>query len=300
VETLSFEVGCTACTPVHTHTQGVHPGHEDELTRGRGTLDDGRGASNVNTKRAFARSRRPNGMSTFRQPFSRATYATASTATVGTTTNGGKKKAVHDALRVAIDTKKIQLEHIKPWIATRITEILNVEDEVLIGMIVVLLEETKVHANALHIREQLGTFLEKDTDDFMIELWELLISAQSNPSGIPMKFLEDKAREIERSNAAAEKMRQNQEEYASRRRRDDALGARFDERRHRPYDRRDRRSRSRSRERRRRDSKSPPPSRRERGREDSRSPPRRERERRSRWASNDGGDAPKSRRDDER
>jgi len=217
-------------------------------------------------------------MSSYRQPFSRAVYAAKKTASTS--------KPVPESLRAKVDMTKVTLEVMKPWIATRVTELLGVEDEVLIGMIIVLLEESKVHANALHIREQLSTFLEKHTDEFMVELWDLLASAQANPSGVPAKFLADKARDIERSNAAAEKMRRNQDEYA-RRKRDDARGGRFDDRRRRPYDRRDRRSRSRSRERTRRESRSPP------RREEQR------RERPSRWEVDGKGDAPKVRSADE-
>ena len=39
-------------------------------------------------------------------------------------------------------------------------------------------------------------FLEKHTSSFMKSLWELLISAQQNPLGIPGEFLEAKKEEI--------------------------------------------------------------------------------------------------------
>ena len=39
-------------------------------------------------------------------------------------------------------------------------------------------------------------FLEKHTSGFMKSLWELLISAQQNPLGIPGEFLEAKKEEI--------------------------------------------------------------------------------------------------------
>ena len=207
-------------------------------------------------------------MSSYRQPFSRAVSSTKKTAVAS-----ASARAVPESLRTKVDMTKVTLEVMKPWITVRVTELLGVEDEVLIGMIIVLLEESKVHPNALHIREQLSTFLEKHTDVFMVELWELLASAQANPSGVPAKFIAEKAQDIERSNAAAERMRKNQDEHA-RRKREDARGRRFEDRRNRPYDRRDRRSRSRSRERTRRES---------------RSPPRREqkRERSSRWEADD-------------
>lgn len=39
-------------------------------------------------------------------------------------------------------------------------------------------------------------FMEKNTPRFMKELWELLLSAQANPSGIPQQFLDEKAAEL--------------------------------------------------------------------------------------------------------
>ena len=42
-------------------------------------------------------------------------------------------------------------------------------------------------------------FLEKSTQGFILELWRLLLSAQSSVSGIPKQFLEDKKKEILRT-----------------------------------------------------------------------------------------------------
>jgi serine/arginine repetitive matrix protein 1 len=39
-------------------------------------------------------------------------------------------------------------------------------------------------------------FLEKNTMDFMKELWNLLLSAQKSSTGIPQEFLEKKKQEI--------------------------------------------------------------------------------------------------------
>lgn len=46
-----------------------------------------------------------------------------------------------------------------------------------------------------HVQIQLTGFMEKNTGKFMKELWSLLISAQSNVSGIPQQFLDQKAEE---------------------------------------------------------------------------------------------------------
>ena len=202
-------------------------------------------------------------MSAYRKPFSRAGYATG---TATTSTNAGKrgKRKLPELLYERVDVGKIELESVKPWIGTRITELLGVEDDVLIGMIGVLLEETRVHKSCEDIYAQLASFLEADAETFCVELWELLTSAQANAAkglpGIPQKFLDDKRREMERADAAYERMRDNQ------RRRDDASARRKpyrDERKNRDDGFRDRR----------RDSRSPP-----RQRERQRDP-----QRRSRW-----------------
>lgn len=39
-------------------------------------------------------------------------------------------------------------------------------------------------------------FLEKNTQQFILELWKLLLSAQDSVSGIPKQFLEQKKQEI--------------------------------------------------------------------------------------------------------
>ena len=60
----------------------------------------------------------------------------------------------------------VKVEIIKPWIATRVTELLGIEDEVLIGMIFNFLEESE-HKDGSIIYFQLLTFLEKNTAIFM-------------------------------------------------------------------------------------------------------------------------------------
>ncbi|KAG0631782.1 hypothetical protein M758_1G278900 [Ceratodon purpureus] len=113
-------------------------------------------------------------------------------------------------LDVTIDTSKVQMDVIKPWVATRVTELLGFEDEVLINFIYGMLEEKNVDGK--HVQIQLTGFMEKNTGKFMKDLWSLLISAQSNVSGIPQQFLDQKAEEtrlkkIESERIAAELQR---------------------------------------------------------------------------------------------
>ena len=39
-------------------------------------------------------------------------------------------------------------------------------------------------------------FLETKTKDFVTQLWELLVSAQSQPQGVPLQLLEAKKKEL--------------------------------------------------------------------------------------------------------
>jgi len=45
-------------------------------------------------------------------------------------------------------------------------------------------------------------FLEKHTSSFMNDLWDLLLSAQANPTGIPMQFLDKKKEELRQKGGA--------------------------------------------------------------------------------------------------
>ena len=205
-------------------------------------------------------------MSHARQPFSRGAVVTGKAA----------KKSVlkHPAeLNRAVDTRRVKWEIVKPWIATRVTELLTVEDDVLIAMIYNLLEQDVVHKSGVYVYSQLQTFLEKETDTFMRELWDLLVSANANPSGIPQRFIDEKANELRRQKELADELRRRQRESDAKAaavkrevkreiktdnddggssRRDDGdrnHNRDRDQRRDNSWERRRRRSRSRSRER---------------------------------------------------
>ncbi|ONK69399.1 uncharacterized protein A4U43_C05F22450 [Asparagus officinalis] len=59
----------------------------------------------------------------------------------------------------------MKMDVIRPWIATRVTELLGFEDEEV--------DEKKIQI-------QLTGFMEKNTGKFMKELWGLLLSVQNN------------------------------------------------------------------------------------------------------------------------
>ncbi|TDZ31151.1 PWI domain-containing protein [Colletotrichum spinosum] len=106
-----------------------------------------------------------------------------------------------------VDMQKVNLQVIKKWIASRISEILGSEDDVVIELCFNLIEGSKFpDVKALQI--QLTGFLDKDTAPFCKELWKLCLSAQTSPQGVPKELLEaKKSRPIERQmrHAAVEK-----------------------------------------------------------------------------------------------
>ncbi|KAI8364556.1 PWI domain-containing protein, partial [Blakeslea trispora] len=109
-----------------------------------------------------------------------------------------QKVRLHSHSFYCVDMKKVNLDVIKPWISNRITELLGLEDEVVIDYTCSLLEE-KVSPNDLdpkRMQINLTGFLETKTQVFIKELWNLLLSAQNSVGGIPAIFIEQKKEEL--------------------------------------------------------------------------------------------------------
>jgi len=120
-----------------------------------------------------------------------------------------------------VDMKKVKFEIIKPWITSKIVGIFGgLEDEVLIGYVFSLLEE-KQNPDPKHLQINLTGFLATDAGSFVLQLWKLLLSAQSNIGGIPTSFLEKKKEEIKQKKAEIDrlqgeigkKMEKDQQQY---------------------------------------------------------------------------------------
>ncbi|ODA81856.1 hypothetical protein RJ55_00361 [Drechmeria coniospora] len=94
-----------------------------------------------------------------------------------------------------VDTQKVNMQVVKKWIEKRITEILKNEDDVLIEMCFNLLAASR-WPDIKSLQIQLTGFLDKDTAPFCKELWNLLLSAQSSPKGVPKELLEAKKLEL--------------------------------------------------------------------------------------------------------
>ncbi|XP_061958868.1 uncharacterized protein LOC133680071 [Populus nigra] len=103
-----------------------------------------------------------------------------------------------------VDTRKMKMDVIRPWIATRVTELLGFEDEVLINFIYGLLDGKEVNGKEVQI--SLTGFMEKNTGKFMKELWTLLLSAQKNESGVPQQFLDAKEEETRKKQAEVDRI----------------------------------------------------------------------------------------------
>lgn len=115
-----------------------------------------------------------------------------------------------DTLNEPVDMRKVKLDAMKPWIHEKMTEILGFEDDVVIDYAINQLEETNT-PDPKTVQINLTGFLNaKNARLFMAELWPMLVSAQSNPHGIPEKLIEMKRQELEVVKADAEKMQQFQ------------------------------------------------------------------------------------------
>merc|ERR1711970_628621 len=97
-----------------------------------------------------------------------------------------------DTLHEPVDMRKVKLDVLKPWITERLIDILGFEDDVVIEYAINQLEETN-HPDPKMMQINLTGFLNgKKAREFMAQLWPLLVSAQSNPSGIPDQIIEAK------------------------------------------------------------------------------------------------------------
>eukprot|EP00126_Sphaerothecum_destruens_P005180 Sdes_comp18619_c0_seq1m8796 len=106
-----------------------------------------------------------------------------------------------------VDISKINLSVIKPWIKDRITALLGFEDDVVIDFVSTQLEEENFPDPKI-IQVNLTGFLEKMTSSFVADLWNLLLDAQSSPTGIPTQMLEQKKREIQTKREEQERIAQ--------------------------------------------------------------------------------------------
>ncbi|GEM07320.1 hypothetical protein Rt10032_c03g1337 [Rhodotorula toruloides] len=116
------------------------------------------------------------------------------------------------AFDTKVDMRKVEMGVMKPWITKKVIELLGFEDDVLIEYIYSLLEDPENPVvDGKNMQILLTGFLESKTAAFMNHLWNLLLSAQSNPLRVPTELLEEKKREM-REREQQEALRMKQEE----------------------------------------------------------------------------------------
>ena len=108
---------------------------------------------------------------------------------------------------LSVDIKKVNLEAIQSWITKQTTEILGVEDEILDNLIMSSLEDPELCPKKLQIL--ITGFLEKDTQKFILKLWRLLLSAQTNPLGVPQQIINERRQELLKKKRELEKIHDN-------------------------------------------------------------------------------------------
>ncbi|KAF2155898.1 PWI domain-containing protein [Myriangium duriaei CBS 260.36] len=93
-----------------------------------------------------------------------------------------------------VDTTKINLPVIKNWAAGELKEILEIDDDVVIGLLFDLLDVKQPKIKS--IQQQLSGFLGDKSASFCKKLWNYCLSAQSNETGVPPQLLEAKKAEL--------------------------------------------------------------------------------------------------------
>merc|ERR1740121_3528931 len=104
----------------------------------------------------------------------------------------------------------------KPWIAKRITELLTIEDDIVVDFYVTQLEEKyEKGLDPKLLQVNMTGFMERQAAPFCSELWKHLLSAQASPVGVPQEFIDSKKTELQQKRDQAERV---QEELKRRRR----------------------------------------------------------------------------------
>ncbi|BGP39908.1 hypothetical protein JCM10450v2_003884 [Rhodotorula kratochvilovae] len=123
------------------------------------------------------------------------------------------KTSFPPSFNTKVDVRKVEMAVMKPWITKKVIELLGFEDDVLLEYIFSLLEDNENPVvDGKQMQLLLTGFLESKTAPFMTALWDLLLSAQSNPLRVPTALLEEKKREM-RAREEQEALRRRGEEH---------------------------------------------------------------------------------------
>ncbi len=127
-----------------------------------------------------------------------------------------------------VDLSKVCVEVLKPWIHSKITELLGMEDEIVADYCYTQLEEHREKhklnpagtrpLDPRQLQLSLTGFLETKSNKFVEELWVLLLSAQEDPTGVPKQLIDQRRREKEEKLRKLEaiKSEQNSLHHSSR------------------------------------------------------------------------------------
>ena len=105
-----------------------------------------------------------------------------------------------------VDMSRVSAQVMRPWIATRVEQMMGFEDDVLVEFVTDHLERDRVRRPIQELTQfpdprrmqiALTGFLENKSLPFMKELWGLLLSAQDSVGGVPRAFVEQKKREMQ-------------------------------------------------------------------------------------------------------
>lgn len=97
-----------------------------------------------------------------------------------------------------VDISKVNLESLKDWMDQRITELMQMEDELVTNLAVSYLEEKQEDNKAIcpkRITVNLTGFMGDNAVIFMEELWKILLEAQDSKFGIPSLVIDLKKEE---------------------------------------------------------------------------------------------------------
>uniref|UniRef100_A0A182QNJ4 Serine/arginine repetitive matrix protein 1 n=1 Tax=Anopheles farauti TaxID=69004 RepID=A0A182QNJ4_9DIPT len=107
-----------------------------------------------------------------------------------------KQMKFSDNLNKRVDMSKVKLDVLRPWISQKITDMLNIEDDVIVEFVYNQLEEEKFPCPKKMQINLTGFLNGKNARLFMEDLWSLLLSAQDSDTGIPAEFIQAKKEEI--------------------------------------------------------------------------------------------------------
>ena len=84
-----------------------------------------------------------------------------------------------------LNINKINLEILEAWITSKTTEILGIEDELLIGIIIEYLNVHKENVIQHELLSEIEPYLEDQSETFIKELWDICQLAEKEEDGIP-------------------------------------------------------------------------------------------------------------------